>query len=389
MKKLTVIIGLLLVAALLVFVSCASAPQSAGESKGSVSPTTPTIPTRQTIPPGPTSMVPPAPPPPVIVVERFSSGAPPPVIIALGEQLDTDRMIVRTANMQLVVDDVPVALDRIAEFAQGFGGYVVSSNRWGEAENLAGNIAIRVPAENFDRVMRSLRGLAVEVTSESTSSKDVTEEYIDLSAKLHNLEATEEQLLRLMEKAEKVEDILSVQRELFRTRGEIEQTQGRIQYLERTSDTSLIEVYLEQARLDVSFAADKRSVRASRKIQFTIRQVAGGFEPYSYQWDFGDGNTSTDRSPTHAYKTTGSYTVTLKVTDDRGNTATETREGYIFIVPGWSAGITASGAWNGLVTFGHVLANIFIWVGIFSPVWIVIGGIVYWLLRRRQRRKAK
>ena len=86
-----------------------------------------------------------------------------------------------------------------------------------------------MPAENFDNVMRSLRGLAVEVTSESTSSKDVTEEYIGLSAKLHNLEATEEQLLRLMEKAEKVEDILSVQRELSRTRGEIEQTNGRIQ----------------------------------------------------------------------------------------------------------------------------------------------------------------
>ena len=121
------------------------------------------------------------------------------VIIATGEQLDTDRRMVRTAKMQLVVDDVPVALEQIAELTQGFGGYVVSSNRWGEAETLAGNIVFRVPAENFDNAMRALRGLAVEVTSESTLSKDVTEEYTDVSANLDNLEAHAENLVITME----------------------------------------------------------------------------------------------------------------------------------------------------------------------------------------------
>ena len=296
-------------------------------------------------------------------------------------------MIVRTGNMRLVVNDVPIALDRIAELAENSDGYVVSSNRWKEEERLAGTIAIRVPSEHFDDVMRALRGLAVEVTSEDTSSKDVTEEYVDLSAKLHNLEATEEQLLRLMQKAETVEEMLDVQRELSRTRGDIEQTKGRMQYLERTSATSLIQVHLEQAKLDVNFTAEKRRVKEGQKVQFTIRQVAGGFAPYSYEWDFGDGNTSTDEAPAHAYKTTGSYTVSLRVTDDSGNTDTETREQYVVVLPGWSAGIIASGAWNGLITFGHVLANMFIWIGIFSPVWIIIGGILYWWRHRRKKGK--
>ena len=117
--------------------------------------------------------------------------------------------------------------------------------------------------------------------------------------------------------------------------------------------------------------------------------MAGGFEPYSYGWDFGDGSNSNDRALTHAYKTTGSYTVALKVTDDRGNTATETRDGYIFIVPGWRADVIASSAWNGLGIFGRALANIPIWVAIFSPVWIIIGGVAYWEVRRRRRRQAK
>jgi len=76
------------------------------------------------------------------------------------------------------------------------------------------------------------------------------------------------------------------------------------------------------------------------------------------------------------------------VTDDKGNTDTETRKDYITVLPGWSAGSVASSAWNGLVTFGHALADIFIWLGIFGPVWIVIGGLVYWFWWRRRRKTA-
>ncbi len=295
----------------------------------------------------------------------------------LGQSGAIERMIVNTGNMWLVVEDVPITLDQIAGLADGFGGYVVSSNVWQEGERLVGSIAIRVPAEHFDGAIRALREMAVDVTAESTASQDVTEDYVDLSAKLQNLEATEAQLLAIMKKAETVDDILDVQRELSRTRGDIEQTKGRMQYLERTSSTSLIEVRLEQSRLDVELYANKARVKASEEVEF-YAQIAGGFAPYSYQWDFGDGNISTSEAATHTYKSAGSYTVSLTVTDDRGNTDTETRSEYITVLPGWNAGNIASGAWNGLVTFGQVLADILIWVGIFSPIWIVIGGLLFW-----------
>ena len=373
MKMLKIVAGLLVAASLLVFVSCGSAPledESAGRN----------VPAPAEYGPAAGSGAPPK--------ADVEEPAPPVVIDTGGDGLDgevTERMIVRTGDVSLVVEDVPSAVDEITSTAVGFAGYVVSSSVWKEGERMVGSITVRVPVERFEDAMRALRELAVDVTSEQTSSKDVTEEYVDLTAQLENLEATEAQLLRIMEKAETVEDILEVQRELSRTRGEIEQTQARMQYLERTSATSIITVRLEESSLSVELFANKARVKEGEEVQFYAR-VSGGFAPYSYEWDFGDGTTGTSEALTHAYKADGTYTVALTVTDDRGNTATETRTDYITVLPGWSAGSTATGAWNGLVTFGRVLANVFIWLGIFTPVWIVVGGIVFWRLRRRRKK---
>ena len=304
------------------------------------------------------------------------------------EQFSDERMIVRTGQMSLIVEDVQVAIEEITGMAEGFEGYVVSSRVWKIRERLVGSISIRIDAEHFGDATRLLRELAVDVASESSSSRDVTEEYVDLTSKLKNLEATEEQLLTILEKAETVEDILNVQRELSRTRSEIEQTKGRMQYLERTSATSLIEIALEQSKLSVEFNAHKTRVKEREQIWFS-GEIAGGFAPYSYQWDLGDGTTSTDESLWHAYSDNEVYTVSLTVTDDRGNTLTETRTDYITVLSGWAAGNIASSAWNGLVVFGRILADIIIWLGVFSPLWIVIGIIVYVIIRRRRRQKAE
>lgn len=297
--------------------------------------------------------------------------------------LPEDRMIVRSADMTMVVNDVAGTIDQIAALADGSGGYVVSSQRWQIDERLAGTIRIRIPADDFTGIMGALRNMAVDVTHENTSSQDVTEEYTDLSAKLTNLEATEQQYLRLMEKAELVEDMLSVQRELSRTREDIERTKGRMQYLEQTAAMSLISVYLSEAQLYVQFQANDRAVQQREKVEFRA-DVEGGTRPYSYEWDFGDGETGSTASPTHDYKTAGRYDVSLKVTDDEGNSDTVTRDDYIVVSSGWSAGSAAGDAWDGLVVFGQKLVDVLIWLGVFSPFWI-IAGIVFWRWRRRRR----
>lgn len=161
---------------------------------------------------------------------------------------DTERRIIRTGYMTLEVGDIANAISDISMLANQIKGYVVSSSKQGDEDRISGRISIRVPVERFDEALDKLRNMAIDVPYESTEGRDVTEEYSDLKAQLRNLEAMEVQYLELLKKADKVEDMLKVQRELFNVRGQIERTKGRIQYLERTSDMALIEVSLQQTR---------------------------------------------------------------------------------------------------------------------------------------------
>ena len=159
-----------------------------------------------------------------------------------------ERMIIRTANLALKVEETEEALDRVKGIATALGGYVADSNVWRVDERLRGTVTIRVPAESFDTAMEQLKGVAIEVERESVSGQDVTEEYTDLDARLRNLEATEKELLELLtevrEKTRKAEDVLAVHRELTNIRGEIERIKGRMQYLERMTALATITVEL-------------------------------------------------------------------------------------------------------------------------------------------------
>jgi hypothetical protein len=159
-----------------------------------------------------------------------------------------ERMIVRTAEVALVVDDADDSVAQIKGIVSALGGNVVDTRLWRDEEQLRGSITVRVPSESLDDALSQFKALAVKVERESGSSRDVTEEYADVDAQLRNLEATEQELLELLttvrERTGKAEDILAVHRELTSIRGQIEQLKGRMQYLERTSAMAAVTIEL-------------------------------------------------------------------------------------------------------------------------------------------------
>ncbi len=167
---------------------------------------------------------------------------------AIPVEASEERMIVRTAEVALVVQETEDAVEQIKGILGTLGGYVADTRLWRDEDQLRGSITVRVPSESLDEALRQFKALAVKVERESGSSRDVTEEYTDLDAQLRNLEATEQELLELLttvrERTGKAEDILAVHRELTAIRGQIEVLKGRVQYLERTAAMAAVTIEL-------------------------------------------------------------------------------------------------------------------------------------------------
>ena len=419
------------------------------------------------------------------------------------------RIIIYTVDMTLEIVDVATSVDEVGAMAREMGGWIVSTSR---AERHVGFISVRVPAERLDEAVARLRGMAVDVQAENASSRDVTDEYVDLTSRLGNLEATETALLRLFDRAATVEEALDVQRTLSQVQGEIEVIKGRINFLEQTSAFSLINVtlVLEPQDMDIDAGGDQIA-GVGQPIQFrAFFKPPEGIDRFSFVWDFGDGSgpfysdrtaptadedTRVTAPVTHVYydvenspyfaeititgtgdagvaetkasvvvtvseipvitvfagstitieegeqaefsgsftspegvsdlkfrwtfgdgssPVTGDvesgvtiatakhqyanyrpepYTATLMITgktdagdiraSDRIEVIVTEKEGLV--IGGWSAGDTGRSAVRALSAVGAVLAQAAIWIGIFSPVWIVIL-VVGFFLRRRMRR---
>jgi len=156
-----------------------------------------------------------------------------------------ERLIIRTGNLGIVVVDTETAVSQIAEMVESNGGWVVSSNLYKYSDTAkTGDITVRVPADGYTSALNAMKALAVEVTSESSSGQDVTDEYVDLASRLGNLEATADRVRGFLNETENVEEALAVNVELSRLEGEIEVIKGRMQYLSQSAAFSTISVHL-------------------------------------------------------------------------------------------------------------------------------------------------
>ena len=157
-----------------------------------------------------------------------------------------DRMIVRTGSLAIVVKDTEETLEAIERLAGELGGYVSDLQSWRQDDQMAATVTVRILAASFDQARERIKELAIEVESENASGQDVTEEYVDLEARLNNLEVAEGELLELLASAQEThkdaESILAIYNEITNVRMQIEQIKGRMQYLESASELATLTI---------------------------------------------------------------------------------------------------------------------------------------------------
>jgi hypothetical protein len=155
-------------------------------------------------------------------------------------QAAAEQMIIWTATAELTVADTEQAIEDIQALTRELGGYAIASESWRQDSQLYARITFRVPVDRFEQAMARLRDMAVRVDRETATSDDVTDEYVDLEARLRHLQAAEAQLTEFLEEAEDTEAVMAVYTQLSATQSEIEQVKGQMDYLETLSAMATI-----------------------------------------------------------------------------------------------------------------------------------------------------
>lgn len=235
------------------------------------------------------------------------------------------RMVIKDADLELLVQDVDIAIANITQLAADRGGYLISSQIGYADEIKMATLRLGIPSASFEATLNNLRALALKVVRETASGQDVSAEYVDLQTRLANLEATAARVREFLKDAQTVEESLRVNQQLSELEGQIAQIKGQMQFYEGRAAFSTITV--------------------------TLRPEL----------------------PTP----TPTLTPTSTPTSTPTPTATPT--------PGWNPGNTASQATGVLVNLTRGLVDVLIWVGIVGGPFIALG-LVGWGIGRRVKR---
>jgi len=167
---------------------------------------------------------------------------------------NTDRLVVQESSLSLVVKNVREVNDKVIDHAKSLGGYMVSSSLSQPEEAPYAYVVLRIPVKSLKPAIEYFRSLSIKVSSENLVGTDVTDEYVDLEARLTTLNKTKTKFEEIMNQAIKVQDILEVQRELINLQDQIDSLKGRQQYLEKTAEMAKISLHLSTDEFSLPYA---------------------------------------------------------------------------------------------------------------------------------------
>ena len=209
-------------------------------------------------------------------IAAVQNGAVPP---ANGAEIE--RKIVYTATLQMVVEDFATVPAKVVKLAQDHGGFIANSNiRGSSGSPRNGTWTIRVPVAGYGDFLEAASGLG-EVTQRTTDSREVTAQFYDVEANIRNKQKEEDRLLKHLESStDKLEDILAVEQNLSRVRGESERLQGRIRVLKDLTSFTTVTLEIREVKDYVPPEAPTFGTRIRRTWEGTLESLLYGSQNF-------------------------------------------------------------------------------------------------------------
>jgi hypothetical protein len=166
------------------------------------------------------------------------------------QSIKDQRKVIYNADLRITVEKLQNAMETVRKMVDDKGGYIVESNtNIGEEGYQDGMMTVRVPMNGFRPFLQEVKDLSEGAPHESVRGEDVTEEYVDLSSRLKAKQQVRDRLESFMKEAERTEDLLKISSDLARIQEEIEQIEGRLNFLKNQSDYSTVTIQFEVKNL--------------------------------------------------------------------------------------------------------------------------------------------
>ncbi len=153
-----------------------------------------------------------------------------------------DQKIIKTARLVFETKDVDATHKKMLQLAAKYKGLVQSDNSGKDYNRIYKDLTVRIPTENFQAFITGVSDGVEYFDQRTITRQDVSEEFVDLQARLKAKRTLEDRYLELLKKANSVTEMLEIERELSNIREEIEAKQGRLQYLENKVSMSTVNI---------------------------------------------------------------------------------------------------------------------------------------------------
>ncbi len=243
------------------------------------------------------------------------------------------QMVIKDAEMELLVRDTDVAIAQVTQMAADYQGYIISSQTWYTDGFKYASLRLGLPSAGFEKALNYLRGIGLQVLRENASGQDVSAEYVDLQSRLTNLEATAARVRDFLKDAKTVEESLRINQQLSDLEAQIEQVKGQMRYYEGRAAFSTVTVQL----------------------------------------------TPQYPTPTPSLTPTATFTPTPTATSTPTTTPSPT--------PAWNPGQTFNQASGVMVDMTQTIVDGLIWVFVVAGPFVLIAGLIFVVARRVFRKR--
>lgn len=173
-------------------------------------------------------------------------------------ELTKELKIIKTGNVRYQVNNLDNESQKILDLTKKHQGYIQNENSQNSSYEISKNYAIRIPHQSFDGFILDLSKGVSYFDYKNIQAQDVTEEFIDIEARLKTQKELEKRYLALLNQAKNIKEILDIEKELNSIRQEIESKEGRLKYLQNkvswsTIDVSIYKLQPQSANVSVSY----------------------------------------------------------------------------------------------------------------------------------------